>query len=305
MSKLKILVTGSNGLLGQKLVYKLKDNPKAGLIATARGENRLIDKSGYEYVEMDISNKVSVDSVIDKHKPDCIIHCAAQTNVDYCELNQEECRKTNIDGVSNVVDACKRNGVHLVHVSTDFVFDGEAGPYREDDMPNPVSYYGWSKWEGEKIVQATNLNWAILRTILVFGITDNMSRSNFALWAKRELENGNTIRVVNDQFRAPTLAEDLADACISVAFRRAEGIYHISSETTYSVLQLVKKVADFYNLNKTLIRPISSTALNQPAKRPPRTGFIIDRAKNDLDFRPTKFEDALVVLDGQIGMKFR
>lgn len=300
MSTLKVLVTGSNGLLGQKIVYKLKDNLEVELIATGRGENRLINKSGYTYTEMDISDSVSVDEVVGKYQPDCIIHCAAQTNVDYCELNQEECRKANINGVKNIVAACNKYNIQLVHVSTDFVFDGEAGPYKEDDKPNPVSYYGWSKWEGEKLVQASGLDWAILRTILVFGITDNMSRSNFALWAKRELEQGNTIRVVNDQFRAPTLAEDLADACIAAALKKAKGIYHISSEFTYSVLQLVEKVADFYSLDKSLIQPISSKALSQPAKRPPRTGFIIDKAKRDLGFKPTKFEDALKILDSQL-----
>lgn len=301
MTAFKILVTGSNGLLGQKIVYKLKENPQVQLFATARGANRLVDTSGYGYDSMDIADKQSVDTIVDMLQPDCIIHCAAQTNVDYCELNQEECRKANVDGVKNIVAACEKNNIHLVHVSTDFVFDGEAGPYKEEDKPNPVSYYGWSKWEGEKIVQASKLDWAILRTILVFGIVDNMSRSNFALWAKGELEKGNTIKVVNDQFRSPTLAEDLADACISAALKKARGIYHISSEKTYSVLQLVEKVADFYGLDKGLIQPISSAELNQPAKRPPRTGFIIDKAKRDLGFNPTKFEDALVVLDEQLG----
>lgn len=300
MSSFKILVTGSNGLLGQKIVYKLKDNPKVELIATARGENRLIDKSGYVSAEMDISDKVSVDKVVDQYQPDCIIHCAAQTNVDYCELNQEECRKANIDGVENIVAICNKYKIHLVHVSTDFVFDGKAGPYKEEDEPNPLSYYGWSKCEGERIIQAYGLDWVILRTILVFGITDNMSRSNFALWAKKELEQGNTIKVVNDQFRAPTLAEDLADACIVAALKKAKGIYHISSEVIYSVLQLVEKVADFYGLDKSLIQPISSDTLNQPAMRPPRTGFIIDKAKRDLDFSPHKFEDALKILDSQL-----
>lgn len=299
MASLKILVTGSNGLLGQKLVYKLKDREDVELIATARGENRLIVQDGYSYESMDITNQANVNEVIDRHQPDCVIHTAAMTNVDQSELNRDECKKANVDAVQYIVEACERHHIHLVHVSTDFIFDGENGPYKEEDEPNPISYYGWSKLEGEKIVQASQLDWAIIRAILVFGVVDNMSRSNFALWAKRELENGNPIKVVNDQFRTPTLAEDLADLCISAALKKATGIYHSGSDQLYSILELVEKVADFYHLDKSLITPVSSTTLNQPAKRPPKTGFIIDKARMELDYAPLSYEEALRVMDGQ------
>lgn len=295
-----ILVTGSNGLLGQKLVYKLRNREDIKLIATARGDNRLIATDGYVYTSMDITNKANVDEVIDQYQPDCVIHTAAMTNVDQSELNKEDCKKANVDAVEYIVEACERNKAHLVHVSTDFIFDGENGPYNEEDEPNPVSYYGWSKLEGEKIVEASKLDWAIIRAILVFGVVDNMSRSNFALWAKRELENGKPIKVVDDQFRTPTLAEDLADLCISAALKKATGVYHSGSDKLYSILELVEIVADFYNLDKSLISAVSSETLNQPAKRPPKTGFIIDKAKRDLDYKPLSYEEALKVLDEQL-----
>ena len=177
----KILVTGSNGLLGQKLVYKLKERQDVELIATARGVNRLLDQEGYAYRELDITDKNNVDKVIDAVKPDFIIHSAAMTQVDQCELNQAACDKINVDAVQYIVDAAERNKCHLVHISTDFIFNGEEGPYDEEGTPDPLSYYGLSKLKGEQIVQSSSLKWAILRTVLVYGIVDNMSRTNIVL----------------------------------------------------------------------------------------------------------------------------
>jgi len=300
MAEKKILVTGSNGLLGQKIVYKLRNRPDVKLIATARGDNRLVEKSSYTYESMDITDKKSVDKVIDKYQPDSIIHCAAMTNVDACETDRENCVKSNIDAVKFIVEACERHDIHLVHISTDFIFDGKAGPYKEEDKPHPLSYYGWSKLKGEKIVRASKLRWAILRTVLVFGIVDNMSRSNIVFWVKGSLEKGRPINVVDDQFRTPTLAEDLADGCISASLKEAEGIFNVSGKDYMSIYELVQKVADFYHLDKSLINRVSSDKLNQPAKRPPKTGFVLTKAMKELDYRPHSFRESLEILDAQL-----
>lgn len=299
MSK-KVLVTGSNGLLGQKLVYKLKDREDVELVATARGENRLLDQSGYTFMSLDIGDRSNVDSVIDSVKPDYIIHTAAMTQVDDCELDHAACDKANVDAVQYIVDAAERNNSHLVHLSTDFIFNGEEGPYDEEGIPDPLSYYGAAKLKGEQIVQASKLNWAILRTVLVYGIVDNMSRSNIVLWAKGALEKGNPINVVDDQFRSPTLAEDLADGCILAVEKNATGIYNISGKDQFSIIDLVKEVADYYGLDKSLINPVSSETLNQPAKRPPITGFILDKARKDLGYNPHSFKEGIALMEQQL-----
>ena len=297
---MKILITGSNGLLGQKMVYALKADPEVELIATARGENRLVDQAGYTYASMDITDAKSVIDVITAHKPDRIIHGAAMTNVDACETDREGCDKANVHAVQNIVDAAEAVGAHLTHVSTDFIFDGKDGPYEEDAVPNPVSYYGLSKLKGEEIVMASELNWAICRTILVYGIVDNMSRSNFVLWAKGELEQGKSINVVDDQFRSPTLAEDLAQGCILASKQEAQGVYNISGEDTNSILGLITTVANHYGLDTTLINPIKSETLGQPAKRPPRTGFILDKAREELGYKPHSFTEGIVIMEKQL-----
>ena len=304
---MKILITGSNGLLGQKLVYKLKDNPSHTLIATARGENRLVQKSGYSYHSLDITSQQDVESVFTSVLPDVVINTAAMTNVDACETDREGALLLNASSVKyqvEVLEALQKKNPnykpHFIHLSTDFIFDGTHGPLDEDEKPNPLSYYAETKLLAENFVTASTLDWSIARTVLVFGIVDNMSRSNIVLWVKSNLEQGKTINVVDDQFRTPTLAEDLADGCILIAEKRATGIYNISGKDFYSILELARVVADYYGLDKNLIKPSKSADIKQPAKRPPITGFIIDKAKNDLGYNPHSFVGGIQLLEDQI-----
>jgi dTDP-4-dehydrorhamnose reductase len=301
-----ILVTGSNGLLGQKLVYALIDRNDVRLIATSVGENRIIEKKGYVYETLDITRKADVDAVFKKYNPDVIINTAAMTNVDACESKKEECWALNVTAVQHMVDVLMemKSPALFIHLSTDFIFDGDKGSeYVETDQPNPQSYYARSKYESEKVVQKSSLNWAIARTIIVYGIVDHMSRSNIVLWAKDALTKGQKINVVNDQFRSPTLAEDLAAGCILIADKGATGIYHLSGPETMSVLQLVYQVADFWKLDKSLVTPIASATLNQAARRPPYTGFVIEKARRELGYKPHTFEEGLNILANQLQQK--
>lgn len=303
----KILITGSNGLLGQKLVYKLVSHPEFKLIATARGENRLVKKEGYIYETLDITNEEQTKNVLSKYLPDIIINTAAMTNVDACETEKENAMNMNAHSVRyqvQTLEDLKKNNPnynpHYIHLSTDFIFDGTHGPLDENEKPNPLSFYAETKLEAEKIVMASNLKWAIARTVLVYGIVDNMSRSNIVLWVKNNLEQGKTINVVDDQYRTPTLAEDLADGCILIAQKGATGVYNISGKDYMSILTLAQRVADYYKLDKTLIKPSKSSDIKQPAKRPPNTGFIIDKAKIDLGYNPHSFEEGIALLEEQL-----
>ncbi|MDQ3046006.1 MAG: NAD(P)-dependent oxidoreductase [Bacteroidota bacterium] len=298
-----ILITGSNGLLGQKLVEALVKKNEMKVVATSLGENRLLNIEGYVYHELDITEKQKVNELFLKFRPDVIINTAAMTNVDACETQKELCFKLNVTAVQNMVDVLTENKLdaHFIHLSTDFVFDGEkGGPYVETDLPNPQSYYAHSKVESEKLLQKSSIRWAIARTIIVYGIANKMSRSNIVLWAKEALEKGQKINVVDDQFRAPTLAEDLARGCIQIAEKDATGFYHLSGPETMSILELVYSVADLWKLDRSLITPSKSNNLNQAAKRPPRTGFIIDKAKKELGYAPHSFAEGLALLAKQL-----
>lgn len=300
MAQKKILITGSNGLLGQKLVKLLVKQPAVAVIATAIGKNRLSFSEGYQYLEMDITKPNNISEVVEAVMPDVIIHTAAMTNVDQCEDEKAGCWTLNVEAVATLIDVCERHQIFLCHLSTDFIFDGEHGPYQETDLPNPISYYGQSKWKAEQLVQQAQTPWAIVRTVLVYGIADDMSRSNIILWVKNSLEANKAIKVVTDQLRTPTLAEDLAIGCWLVVEKEATGIFHISGKDFLSPYEMAIKTADYFKLDKTLISEANASNFTQAAKRPPRTGFILAKARTILNYNPVSFEEGIAFLAKQL-----
>ena len=296
----KIIVTGSNGLLGQKITDISLQYPEIELIATSVGPNRHNIKDGYRYEELDVLDLARLNELVEMYQPDSIIHTAAMTNVDACELDRTKCYALNVQSVKNLVGVCERRDIQLIHLSTDFIFDGEDGPYTEEAEPNPLSYYGETKLESELILKNSSCRWAILRTIIVYGIVNDMSRSNIVLWAKEALEKGEPINVVNDQWRMPTLAEDLAECCLLAVKKNASGVFNVSGKDLMSILEIVERVADHYGLDKSLIRAISAESLNQAAKRPKKTGFILDKAIVELGYSPHSFEEGMAFMDKQL-----
>ena len=297
---LRILLTGSNGLLGQKIVYASLKRNDIQLLATSEGENRLHSKAGYHYASMDITNADEVTAIIENFKPHCIINTAAMTNVDACEKDQENCWKMNVEAVRTMTELCELHNIHLIQLSTDFVFDGEKGYYSEEDVPNPLSHYARSKYESEKVVQQARIDSAIIRTIIIYGVVDDKQRSNVVIWTINSLRQQKDINVISDQMRSPTLAEDLADACVQAALKRATGIYHVSGSETMSILEMVNRTADFFQLDKKYIHPITTDQLKQPAKRPLLTGFNIDKAKRELNFQPHTLLQGLEIVKMQL-----
>ena len=296
----KIIVTGSNGLLGQKVTDLSIQDPEIELIATSVGPNRHNLKDGYTYEELDVLDLDRLNELVERYRPDSIIHTAAMTNVDACEAERAKCYALNVQSVKNLVDVCESKGIQFVHLSTDFIFDGENGPYTEEAEPNPLSYYGETKLESELILKNSSCRWAILRTIIVYGVVNDMSRSNIVLWAKGALEKGESIHVVNDQWRMPTLAEDLAACCLLAVKKNASGVFNASGKDLMSILEIVERVADHYGLNKSLIKAISAESLNQVAKRPKKTGFILDKAILELGYSPHSFEEGMAIMDKQL-----
>jgi len=298
--KKTILITGANGLLGQKLVELLVQESTVDLIATAKGENRLPNSAGYRYFSLDITNSADIDTVFDTYKPHVVIHTAAMTNVDTCETDQIGCELLNVTAVAYLIEACQKHDTFLCHLSTDFIFDGADGPYTEEAIPNPISVYGESKLRAEKLIEASSIRWAIARTVLVFGIVSDMSRTNIILWVKKSLEEGKQINVVTDQFRTPTLAEDLAMGCWLIAQKEAQGIFNISGSDFLTPYEMAIKTANFYGLPVDLIQQADSSTFSQPAKRPPRTGFVLDKAKRELGYQPRSFDEGIALMAKQV-----
>lgn len=297
---MKILITGANGLLGQKLIALLRTKDGVEVIATSRGSCRINGLPEATYHQLDVTDKAAVNKVFDDLKPDVVIHTAAMTQVDDCELNQTECRLLNIDAVSNVVTGCKSVKAHLVHLSTDFIFDGSEGPLTEEATANPLNFYGETKLKAEDLIINSGISWSIARTILVYGIVPGLSRSNIILWVKESLENNKTINVVDDQWRTPTLAEDLAQGCWLIAKNMATGVFNISGKDMLTPYDMAMMVASYFQLDAKLIIRANSSTFSQPAKRPPKTGFVIDKAINNLDYQPHSFAQGIEIIAGQL-----
>ena len=296
----KIIITGANGLLGQKLVYLLANQENVHILATARGDCRFSVPKTLTYQSLDITDTEACESLFDKFKPDVLIHAAAMTQVDTCEDERETCDLINITGVSNLIKAIGHRNTHFVHISTDFIYEGDEEEYFEDSKVNPLSYYGRSKWKSEQLFEQVTFPYSILRTVLVYGVLEDLSRSNIVLWAKSALEKGEKINVVDDQYRCPTLAEDLACACLQVVQKNATGVYHVSGKDFLSILELVFEIADYWGLNKALINSISTDSLNQKARRPLKTNLNLSKAKQWFNYQPKSFREGLKLVDEQI-----
>jgi len=292
---MKILITGANGLLGQHLVKLLLDTTAHDIIATGKGDPRyVVQNSRLHYYALDITDGMAVHSLFEKLLPDTIVHCAALTQADECELNPIKAWEINVTATRFIVEAAKKINAFLIFISTDFVFDGINGPYKETDTVNPVSYYGSTKVAAEKSVAESGLPYAIARTCLLYGNIFVGTRNNVISWVKENLEQVNKIKVVSDQWRTPTFVEDLAKGILLIAEKKAVGLFHISGKDFLSPYDMAMATAAYLNLDASLIEKVDASVFTQPAKRPVTTGFIIDKAKNELGYEPLSFREGMM-----------
>ncbi|HEY6503399.1 MAG TPA: SDR family oxidoreductase [Chitinophagaceae bacterium] len=290
---MKLLVTGANGFLGYYLIEQLLAK-KYSVIATGKGACRLPfeKQDGFLYEEMDFTDPFNVHDVFEKHKPAVVIHAGAMSKPDDCEQNQWQAYITNTEATLTVLLNAEEHKSFFVFISTDFVFDGEKGMYKEDDAPNPVNFYGKTKLEAEEAVKEYEHDWAIVRTVLVYG-KPQMGRSNLLAIVKEKLGKGESYNVVDDQVRTPTYVEDLAAGIISIIEKKSKGVYHISGEDVLTPYQMAVKAAEYLGLDTSLIKKVTAASFSQPAKRPPQTGFVIDKAKRELGYKPVSFNEGM------------
>lgn len=290
---MKILLTGANGFLGYYLTKQLLDR-NYGVVATGKGKCRLpfADHKNFQYVSMDFTDPFAVHDVFEKYSPQVVVHAGALSKVDECEQNQWEAYQANVEGTVTLLINAEAHHSFFIFISTDFIFDGKMGMYKEEDTPGPVNFYGKTKLEAEEAVQEYEYDWAILRTILVYG-KPHSSKDNILTNVKKKLEKGEECKIVNDQLRTPTYVEDLAAAIISVIEKKATGVYHIGGTDILTPYQMACAVAVHLGLDKLLIKEASEANFSQPAKRPLKTGFIIDKAKKKLGYSPISFAEGL------------
>ncbi len=293
---MKLLVTGASGLFGSRFAE----------LAEKEGHEVF---SGYSKdkvthgtpVQFDVAEQSQVAEAFSKACPDVVVHAATLTDVDKCELNRELAWKINVEGTRNVAEAAKAAGAFLVYVSTDYVFSGEKGHYKETDVPNPINYYGVTKLRAEQIVQETIKNCCIARTCVIYGASPAAGKVNFALWLINNLKAKNTVPIVTDQWISPTLNTSLAQMMLEIVERRLTGVYHLSGATRVSRLEYVTQLAEVFGLGTDVVKPVKATDITSwIAKRPKDSSLDTSKAQQALRCKPLELGEALALLKKEL-----
>lgn len=298
--KNRILITGSNGMLGQRAVQFYLKNENVELLATSVEEKSLIEN--VDYISCDIKDRNSIKKIILDYCPDFIIHTAAFTNVDLSEKLREDAWKINVKGVEYISEAARAIDTHIIHISTDYIFDGKDGPYSENAIPNPLGYYGRTKLASENALRISNTYFTILRTNVLYGIALN-SRPDFVRWVVSSLDENRNIRIVNDQINNPTFIDDLVQAINKIIEFKKTGIFNVGGIEFLSRYDFTLRIADYFNLDKKLITPITTEELKQPARRPLKSGLIILKAETELGFKPHSIVESLAAMKKELNGK--
>lgn len=295
---MRILVTGANGLVGKKLVKQLVASGKHEVYATSLKKMQL---DGAQTFTSNLQN-ADINNLVEQLKLETIIHCAALSSPDACEVDRFVCKKMNIEVTSRIASACRDYSVHLVFLSTDFIFDGIKGNYTEEDAINPISYYGESKMESENLLKTMGIPHAVVRTSLVYGYDEKLSRPNILTRVVQNLGKQQKYRVPTDQIRTPTLAEDLAKGIEAIVDNKKEGLYNISGGDIISVADFANQVAKVFNLDESLLQRVTTKELSEPAPRPLNSSLIIEKARRELNYTPTQIIEGIKIVKSQMNI---
>lgn len=297
--KRRIVIVGANGTLGQRLFEFYSALNDVELLPASIEEEFVFDSQSY--IQLDISNRNEVKKIIYDFCPDFIINAAAFTNVDKCESERETAWKINVKGVEYLSEAARVLDSHLIHISSDYIFDGKNGPYSENDIPNPLGYYGRTKLASENVLKISGTKNTIIRTNVLYG-TAKYSRPDFVKWAVDSIRSGKEIKIVDDQFNNPTFIDDLVQAINRIIELRKEGLYNIGGSEVLSRFDFTMIIADFFNLDKSLIKRIQTEDLRQPARRPLKSGLITIKAQSELGYKPHSIIQSLELMKKELGL---
>ncbi len=283
----KILITGANGFLGQHLCLFLLDKGY-DIIATGRGICRVPSKH-LLYRQCELTESKEIALLLNMHQPTVIIHTAAMSKPDECNADKALCIKANVEATKNLL-LCETS--HFIYISTDFIF-GENGPHAEDESPNPLNFYGESKWQAEQLVKQTNCKTTIVRPVLIYGEIWEGLKGNFLYWVKSSLEQDKPIKVVSDQLRTPTYVNDICKGLQTIIDKEATGAYHLAGKDIISPYEMAIATAKVLRLNAALIEKVTADTFPEPVKRAKRSGLKIDKARRELGYEPVSFEEGV------------
>ncbi len=295
----KILITGGNGLLGQTVTRLLSQETNHDVLVTGREQHSVFDKLPVRYSRLDVTDKKQLRDCIQEYRPATIVHTAANTNVDGCEGDREKAQLLNVKAVEYLAESARINGAHIIHISSDYVFDGERAPLDESASPKPVNYYGRTKLASENVLRGAGIRFTIIRSMILYGYGIDV-KSNFALWVLNNLSKNKKINVVVDQYGQPTFVDDLGYGIIKIIDLDRTGLYHMTGSEVTSRYDFAVAVAETFKLNKSLIQPISSDEFRQAAPRPRYSEFVTQKARMELGIRLSNVREGLSILKKQM-----
>ena len=303
---MQLLVIGGSGLLGFKLAELAVDRFET----YATYNFRPVKLEGCNFVKLDKTLRDGTLAMVKKVEPDVVVDTAALHNVNYCEIHRDEALKVNVEGTRNVADACKEIGAKMIFISTDYVFDGKKGFYSEEDAPNPLHYYAQTKLEGENIVKGAGIEYAIARPSVIYGwnpselagLKSSSGKSmNFVIWAINKLKKREEINIVTDQYSSPTLADNLAEVLLVLSKSKKQGVYHTAGKTCLNRFTFAKKIAEIFELDGSLVKPVTSDMFKQVAERPKRCCLDVSKAERELKVKFLTAEEGLMKMKEQTG----
>jgi len=287
-----LLIIGGLGLLGNRLVQKAKG--KFDVAFTYRSGEPWHDAKGHQ---LDITDFQATNFLIKELQPDAVINTAAFHVVDGCEKDKNLAKLVNTDAAINLGRACQKAGSHYIFVSTDYVFDGsKKEKYSVSDVPNPQSYYGESKLLAESSLLSMDADNAVARTSVIYGWNP---KKNFITWLIGELKAGKEVKIVDDQFSSPTLADNGADALLRMVELEKTGVWHVAGKDCLSRYVLAQKTAKVFGFDESLIRPIKTSELNQLAKRPANSCLDVGKTEKELGVRMLSCDQGLMLMAKQ------
>lgn len=285
----RIFFTGITGLLGG---YFLKnrdlDYEIIGITKTNLQKNKA-------FVSLDITNKISLIDFTKEKNPDIIIHAASLGNVDYCETHPDEAYKVNVEGTKNIIEAAKEVNARLIFMSSNAIYDGVGYPFDEKSKPNPIDVYGRTKVEGENIIKKSNLDYAILRLMTMYGWFAPGGRTNPAAWVIDKLRKGEAISVVNDVYNNHLWASQAADVVWKIIKNdtHTNKAYNVAGKDCINRFEFALKVAKVFDLDSSLITPVKSSFFKNIAARPKNTCFNTLKIEKELGIKPLTVNEGL------------
>ncbi|CAN5164611.1 dTDP-4-dehydrorhamnose reductase [soil metagenome] len=290
---MKVLITGANGFLGQHLSLFLAERDFQ-VIACSRGACRIPLTFPFNYFPIDLTDETAVNTLLDTAEPHIVIHTAANSKPDDCEINKDDCLMQNVSVTKFLLSAALNQPIppHFIYLSTDFVF-GEHGPHNEDDTATPLNFYGKSKLMAEQCVKESGLNHTIVRPVFIYGKVWPGLRNDFLHWVKNSLEQQKSIKVVSDQQRTPTFVNDLCKGIEAIITQNEQGVFHLAGKDLLSPFDMAMQVASILGLDAALIENVTSDSFVEPVIRARRSGLKIDKARKRLHYEPLDFAKAV------------